>query len=67
MVLLCASNQDLQHNYNFTLGILFQEDVDAFMNKEDNANDAQSVIMRLDEQLNKYKFMEAHLQARRKK
>lgn len=37
------------------------------MNKEDNANDAQSVIMRLDEQLNKYKFMEAHLQARRKK
>merc|ERR1711915_234860 len=45
----------------------FVEDVDAFMNKEDNANDAQSVIMRLDEQLNKYKFMEAHLQARRKK
>ncbi|KAK8723155.1 hypothetical protein OTU49_011867 [Cherax quadricarinatus] len=36
------------------------------MKKEDNAN-AQDVIKRLDEQLNKYKFMEVHLQARRKK
>ncbi|XP_042224369.1 prefoldin subunit 3-like [Homarus americanus] len=44
----------------------FVEDVDSFMKKEDNAN-AQEVIKRLDEQLNKYKFMEVHLQARRKK
>ncbi|KAK8385956.1 hypothetical protein O3P69_010598 [Scylla paramamosain] len=43
-----------------------QEDVDTFMGKEDNAS-AQDVIKRLDEQLNKYKFMEVHLQARRKK
>lgn len=43
-----------------------QEDVDTFMAKEDNAS-AQEVIKRLDEQLNKYKFMEVHLQARRKK
>lgn len=44
----------------------FVEDVDTFMAKEDNAS-AQEVIKRLDEQLNKYKFMEVHLQARRKK
>lgn len=43
-----------------------QEDVDTFMAKEDNVS-AQDVIKRLDEQLNKYKFMEVHLQARRKK
>ncbi|KAK7074742.1 Prefoldin subunit 3 [Halocaridina rubra] len=45
----------------------FVEDVDAFMSKDDNANNAQNVIKRLDEQLNKYKFMEVHLQAKRKK
>ncbi|XP_050725867.1 prefoldin subunit 3-like [Eriocheir sinensis] len=44
----------------------FVEDVDTFMAKEDNVS-AQDVIKRLDEQLNKYKFMEVHLQARRKK
>ncbi|XP_066946381.1 prefoldin subunit 3-like isoform X2 [Macrobrachium rosenbergii] len=37
------------------------------MSKEDNANNAQVVIKRLDEQLNKYKFMELHLQAKRRK
>lgn len=48
------------------LFVSLQEDVDTFMAKEDNAS-AQDVIKRLDEQLNKYKFMEVHLQARRKK
>ncbi|XP_064095689.1 prefoldin subunit 3-like [Macrobrachium nipponense] len=45
----------------------FVDDVDAFMSKEDNGNNAQLVIKRLDEQLNKYKFMELHLQAKRRK
>ncbi|XP_066946380.1 prefoldin subunit 3-like isoform X1 [Macrobrachium rosenbergii] len=45
----------------------FVDDVDEFMSKEDNANNAQVVIKRLDEQLNKYKFMELHLQAKRRK
>ncbi|KAL7646504.1 UNVERIFIED_CONTAM: hypothetical protein RMT77_001755 [Armadillidium vulgare] len=45
----------------------FVEDVDSYMNKEENLNNFQNVMRKLEEQLNKYKFMEVHLQAKRKK
>jgi len=44
----------------------FVEDVDSFMSKDGN-DKAETVIKRLDEQLNKYKFMDVHLQARKRK
>ncbi|CAL4206987.1 unnamed protein product [Meganyctiphanes norvegica] len=44
----------------------FVEDVDNFMSKDGN-DKAETVIKRLDEQLNKYKFMDVHLQARKRK
>lgn len=62
-------NEILDENKSY-MGIpkaQFVEDVDAYMMQEENALNAQNVIRRLDEQLNKYRFMEVHLQARRRK
>ncbi|CAH1799920.1 unnamed protein product [Owenia fusiformis] len=42
-------------------GATFVEDVDAFMQKPDNSEGAEGVLQRLDEQHNKYKFMEYNL------
>lgn len=39
----------------------FQEDVDNFMKEEDNQENAEIVLRRLDEQHSKYKFMEMSL------
>ena len=44
----------------------FQEDVDAFM-KKDGSDGAESVLKRLEEQHQKYKFMEYNLLAKKRK
>ncbi|CAL1283520.1 unnamed protein product [Larinioides sclopetarius] len=47
-----------------SLGIpsaIFLEDVDSFMRKEENQENAELVLRRLDEQHSKYKFMEMNL------
>ncbi|GFY17373.1 prefoldin subunit 3 [Trichonephila clavipes] len=47
-----------------SLGIpsaIFLEDVDSFMKQEDNQENAELVLKRLDEQHSKYKFMEMNL------
>ena len=43
-----------------------QEDVDAFM-KTDGTDGAENVLRRLDEQHQKYKFMELNLLAKKRK
>lgn len=56
-----SSNSDGPKN---SLGIpsaIFLEDVDSFMKKEDNQENAELVLKRLDEQHSKYKFMEMNL------
>ncbi|XP_045608779.1 prefoldin subunit 3 isoform X2 [Procambarus clarkii] len=62
----CEKPLDESKSYMGIPEAQFVDDVDSYMKKEDNTN-AQDVIKRLDEQLNKYKFMDVHLQARRKK
>uniref|UniRef100_UPI0037540028 hypothetical protein n=1 Tax=Salmonella sp. s54412 TaxID=3160128 RepID=UPI0037540028 len=47
-------------------GATFLEDVDAFM-KKDGSDGAQSVLKRLEEQHQKYKFMEYNLLAKKRK
>ncbi|GFT38516.1 prefoldin subunit 3 [Nephila pilipes] len=56
-----SNNSDGPKN---SLGIpaaIFLEDVDSFMKEEDNQENAEGVLKRLDEQHSKYKFMEMNL------
>ncbi|XP_076033635.1 prefoldin subunit mgr isoform X2 [Oratosquilla oratoria] len=62
-----AKNRDENTSFSGIPEAQFIEDVDLYMSKEENGSNAQAVIRKLDEQLNKYKFMEVHLQSRRKK
>ena len=50
----------------FLLFYFMQEDVDTFMSKE-GGDGAESVLRRLDEQHQKYKFMEYNLLAKKRK
>lgn len=43
-----------------------KEDVDSFMRDPENESGA-AVLQRLDEQLNKYRFMDANLQQKKKR
>jgi len=45
----------------------FVEDVDAFMKEPDNAENVEAVLRRLDEQHQKYKFMDANLTMKKRK
>ncbi|XP_065908596.1 prefoldin subunit 3-like isoform X2 [Dysidea avara] len=45
---------------------IFLEDVDSFMSKPENESGA-AVLQKLDEQLNKYRFMDANLQQKKKR
>lgn len=49
------------------MAIGLQEDVESFMALPENCGNVEKVLRRLDEQLNKYKFMELNLLAKRKK
>ncbi|KDR22919.1 Prefoldin subunit 3, partial [Zootermopsis nevadensis] len=46
---------------------IFQDDVDKFMDLEENGGDADKVLRRLDEQHSKYKFMEYSLASKRRR
>lgn len=46
---------------------IFVDDVEAFMSKDENSDNAKVVLQKLEEQHSKYKFMEANLLARRKR
>jgi len=45
----------------------FVEDVDGFMKEPDNAENVEAVLRRLDEQHQKYKFMDANLTMKKRK
>ncbi|XP_065201993.1 prefoldin subunit 3 [Planococcus citri] len=46
---------------------IFVEDVDSFMAQPENGGNAEKVLRKLDEQHNKYKFMELNLLAKKKR
>ena len=46
--------------------LFVQEDVDSFMKNPDNVSGA-AVLQKLDEQLNKYRFMDGNLQQKKKR
>lgn len=52
---------------NSLKAVLFQDDVDAYMALPENDNNADKVLRRLDEQHNKYKFMELNLLSKKRK
>ena len=51
---------------NMSNVICYQEDVESFMKNPENESGA-AVLQRLDEQLNKYRFMDANLQQKKKR
>ena len=78
LTMLLTHDNNVIHSYTplfdfYTVYIIFyrlfyfmQEDVDTFMSKE-GGDGAQSVLRRLDEQHQKYKFMEYNLLAKKRK
>jgi prefoldin subunit 5 len=54
----------MTHNF---IRSFFQDDVDTFMQKDDNENNVEKVLKGLDEQHSKYKFMEFNIAARKRK
>ena len=54
---------DIKNSLVTVVSYYLQEDVESFMKKEDET--AESVLKKLDEQHNKYKFMEYNLNTKR--